>query len=957
MLFKALPCFLWLAVSPVYAQNGQGGQYVPQPPPESIISISPPLQCGLVTKFAGHKIGEGCLRDATNVIYDSDVGVQSRKGYAQFNTTALTGTQAVRRLYNFDAPDGNQYVMAVSSNTIFSAGSSGVFTPVTGLSGLSSTLNTSCVQGLGAFWCVNQTDGLIYWTGTATATVSGDPAGSLINTFRNRLIIADVSGNQSRIYGSGHLSGTDWTTSSAATSPFIISIYGTNDGDKITCLMGTYSDAFMIGTESRIYALYGFDNDDFGVREISREVGCVDQTSVKEMDGSLYWLSRRGIERMRGTGIDWKASYPIIDIVQEIIDAAGNSQLFLDASQADFELGNLSVSGTNAAMSATLSPGNVVPSSWSHTDTSETDFLLGTLTFVSTLTTSGSLELDVATYTNVNFDNFSDGDLTANPIWTLVGSWSVTGGRMTYVSGGGTGLAAVPASIDRTERAVIFEFDAQNTGDTGFLVGSLVSDSGVGYQVRHTAGSVDTVQVCSTISNFTCTDNLINTPQATTSNVSYRLIFSTTSRIELFLDGVSIGTAATYTATSFTKVGVLANNTAISFDNIRLNYFESTGTWVSPIFDTAMSTPVWSTFTPDVNTPVGTSISFEIQASTDSDDTFESFTAQTSGAKIAAKAARYLRYQATLATTVSTQTPTFSSVELSARTTGYFISQARNPGTEITAWGLFQCNFAQNGGDFTFWIATGATANAATRSTATWNLQTNNTAISIATAPFVAYRVLFDIDAGTEVPTLQDCTINYEAGSARPEVAAGVHDHRYHLFYTSSTDSGAANINALVLDQFDRWSFWDSMKARSASRFRGDLLVGDGAATGKIYRLYTGNSDDGASITSRIRTRDFDGENWRAEKSFGPLFLELSPEEDSADDVNLTVNAYIDISNKYTLGTVNLNEDSGVIAARVPWPLDTQNTGRYISIELSNTGTAPWRFYRGALRNRVLREE
>src|SRR3990167_8660549 len=101
--------------------------------------------------------------------------------------------------------------------------------------------------------------------------------------------------------------------------------------------MGTYSDAFMIGTESRLYALYGFDNDDFAVREISREIGCVDQTSVKEMDGSLYWLSRRGLERMRGTGIEWKVSYPIIDIVQEIIDEAGNSQIFLHASQADFE--------------------------------------------------------------------------------------------------------------------------------------------------------------------------------------------------------------------------------------------------------------------------------------------------------------------------------------------------------------------------------------------------------------------------------------------------------------------------------------------------------------------------------------------------------------------------------------------------------------------------------------------
>jgi len=50
--------------------------------------------------------------------------------------------------------------------------------------------------------------------------------------------------------------------------------------------------------EDEIYGVYGFGRNDFVVRTLSTEVGCIEDKSVQEKDGALYWLSRRGIEKM-----------------------------------------------------------------------------------------------------------------------------------------------------------------------------------------------------------------------------------------------------------------------------------------------------------------------------------------------------------------------------------------------------------------------------------------------------------------------------------------------------------------------------------------------------------------------------------------------------------------------------------------------------------------------------------
>ncbi len=88
--------------------------------PSSTTQEIPPTTCGLVTRYSSNVIPDGCLQEARNVIFDQDYGIQRRPGYGLCNATTI-GPYAIRRLYEFDAPSGTKYIVAVSSDKVYSA--------------------------------------------------------------------------------------------------------------------------------------------------------------------------------------------------------------------------------------------------------------------------------------------------------------------------------------------------------------------------------------------------------------------------------------------------------------------------------------------------------------------------------------------------------------------------------------------------------------------------------------------------------------------------------------------------------------------------------------------------------------------------------------------------------------------------------------------------------------------
>jgi len=916
-------------------------------------------QCGLVTRYASSQIGDTCLTEAENIYLDEDAGISRRKGFAKFNTTAAS-SQSVRGVWPFRATDGTEYMVALSSQTMYQSDGDGEFSAISpALAGKSATEDMDCQQCLGRLWCVNGSDTMFFWDGTSTGSVSGAPTCSAIDCFRNRVILGNCSGTLSQLRMSGELDGTDYTipASPVSTSPAVISLGGVNDGKRLRCVMGTYQDVLVMGKEDSTWGLYGFDRRDFAVREISREVGCVENRSVREKQGSLYWLSKRGVEKMTGPSIT-RVSDPVRDLVDTIIVSGGNSRSNTDSSQTDFEAGNLTASGPGAPMSATISPGNIVPSSATLLDNTTSLFSLGTCSGCG-VNPNGYVHFSGITSTYVfrydaNVSPTNDG-------WSITGSptESVSGGSLTFTcssgsdtlykktfsgsSGVGTNTMLVARgqnSAPNTDTTLIFQF---NKGSTVF--GAVYIST---WQVVYRANGLVNAGV----------ETLVQPAYST-----YTVIVGTITNpaVYFYRNGV-FKASGTISASPTVSEATIRCNTAASPATVFVDFFHistdiphplntdfvSVATFTSRILDTTFSTPTFGSL--DVTSfPIsGTTLSYSIRSSTSpNNDLWSSYASIANNTQPSDKS-RYAQYRATFSQSGLTESPGITIVTLPSATTGYFISQCRNPGTAITDWGLFQCNQVLNNGGITFSISTGPTCNSVTRTTATFTAQTNNTVISVATAAYVAYRVLFDLDSGTETPTLNDCTINWDEGTSRPALASEVYRDRYYLAYTSGTSGTVVNDRLLVLDSRDQWVLHDAPNCSSLGLYNRKLYCGDSASTGFVYQMDVGQDDDGASFTSTIKTKDFDFGNTWQKKELKRMYYDLAGLPDPGYAISLTPSYTIDAStDTFSLNAINLNEDySRFIAAKVPADLSNNVSARWFSFGLTHSGLqGPWKVF------------
>lgn len=874
--------------------------------------------CGLVTRYASSQINDTCLQEALNVYLDEDAGISRRKGFAKYNTTALPDTDPVRGLWSFRANDGTEYLVALTSQSLLSSNGQGSFVQISGLNGLSATQDMDCSQCLGKLWCVNGSDTMFSWDGSSTDTVSTAPTCQAIDCFRNRVVLGNCSGTLSQLRMSGELDGTDYTipTTAVSTSPVSLSIGGINDGNKLVGIMGVYQDVLVMGKLDSTYGLYGFDRDDFAVREISREVGLVDNRSAREKQGSLYWLSKRGIEKMTGPSIT-RVSDPVRDLIDTIIVAGGNSRSVTDTTQADFQAGNIIGSGAGATMSATISPFNVVPGSWSIVDSS----FDGTKS--SCAVVNGALQISTgAPFFNSGFEN---GDFNR---WTNVG-WS-TSTLGASVSNRSYTAATYPPDGQGAAANISAVVEIYNSGDNSIMWSSTTHAGNFG--------------------GMTSNPVLVNVSSQSVEQIyvkAYSGVYSThvltSAAFPNWQNGFKYGWTHSCYIPGSDRCTLIFDIEERS-DGVAF----SSGIFTRDSYTTNFSTPTWgifgATFTAAIN---GSTITFQTQSSRNG-SSWDSLVSASDTFKILSGQSQQIRYVATFKQSISTQVVVVSSVSLEASTTGYFVGQCRNPGTSISSWGLFQCNLAENDGNITFQVSTGATCNDSIQSTSPWTTQTNNSVVNIATTQYVAYRALFSIDSATQTPTLNDCTINWNEGTSRPSVSAEVYRERYYLAYTSGTSGTVANDHIAVLDSRDQWVLHDAPNCSALGIYNRKLYCGDSGSSGRVYSMDSGHDDDGSAFSSKIKTKDFDMGNTFQKKILKRMYFDMAGIPDQSYSITLTPSYTIDAStDTFSLQDIDLNEDySRFIAPKVPASLDYNTTGRWFNFGLENSGTqGPWKVF------------
>lgn len=884
---------------------------------EAVISLTSFKDCGFISRFSPNKIDPQCFQNLQNAILDQDLSILRRNGYATYNATPCTGMQSVRALFPFYATDGSQYLVIQSSGSMFSSKGDGLCTPIPGLAGLSLTAQMSCTQGLGYLWCTDGVDPVFQTNVVTTATVASAPIGKYIGFFRNRIVISNVNANLTSVYLSGELNGTDWSlpTVTLSTSPAIIRINGVNDGLGVKCLMGEYQNGFYIGRDYDLWVLQGYDLRDFSLRRVSDQIGCMDQNSTQEVNNALYWLSHRGVEQLTGTQINW-ASYPIDPTIKTIITAAGNSQSQTFTSQSDWQAGNLTASGPGAPISATISPGNIVPSTWTITDQSSAT--VGAI-YSFTSATSGSVSLAQIITVNPGFENGTFGG------WTATGGFSIRPNIETANCPGNYSAGITTASMNSSLFANFRVYD----GVSGAVL--ISKSAGFGSQVPCNFGTnID-------VSTLTATTIKIGVESP---DGSQTLISNSFNRPQGF---VSI-------------IGGKSGN-RFYFD-LNQPYYSSSGTYTSATFDTSFSTPVWGIFYSSytASVPFDTRINFQVQTATSSSGVFTSAVSVSTGSNIVISSRRFIRYISTFSSNPSELhlngvTPLLGSVTLNAATTGYYITPCV---TAIgnTGWGIFSVNAVTNGGSFTFYMSTSGVscAQAINPATANWTVVTPNSIPAITVSSYTAVRALFSVDVATQVPLINDITVNWNAGASRPPVASSNYQDKYWLFYTTSSAVGASNDHAVIFDQNQHWQLYDDQRAASAAIYLNSLYIGDAQATGTVYLMDTGSSDAGGNFNFAFTTPDMDGGDPLSPKQFSRAYVALSAPSATTDGAQLNCNYSLNgSSTTYSLGTVDLSESteqSGYFVAKLPFPSGQPTTGQWINLSCSNVGSVgPIRLY------------
>ena len=920
---------------------------------DQVWTMPNPKDCGLITRFSPNQLPPGCLQSVNNIYFDNDWSMMRRGGYSLYNLTPINtpAIGAVKGLWPFYSTDGTKYLVAFSSGAMWSSKADGAWTAITGLGGLSASAEMQCVQAMGYLWCTDEIDAVFKTNVISTATVTLAPQGTLISTYKNRIVIAGVSGNQTQLYLSGELDGDDWALNlypQLSTSPAIIDISGTNDGDKINCLMGQFQGQFLVGRNYDLYALYGNDNRSFGLSKVSQQIGCIEPKSIQEVNNVLFWVSKRGVEAYTGTQIT-PASYSIAPTINQIIAAAGNGRSQTLTSQADWQSGNLCASGPGACMSADVSISNVVPSSWSHIDSSTADFSTGDSAQISLITTGDGAMSSGQLISNSGFEagSFSG--------WTKSGT--IITAMQNAVSLGCQGLYADNSSWnvnswtarDRNARTascetctpptptpLISELRVINASDSSRLYFSLITNSQAAALCVKLSFDVSTQTVPMQIVFL----DKLEVAESITSGVFY----STQIPGGIIYAGYAKDTSCSGLG------GVNPRKCNNIYVDIQQPIYVVSSTFTSACFDTSLSTPTWGPFSIQVTTSSLSQSTYSTMVATSCSGQFDSAATVSANEKMLSAGKEAIKYQVNFTNSASSATDIIDSISLSAETTGYYISECILVSSP-TSYGLFQANGVSNGGSLSFWISTGATCSASTSTLATWTPQAVNSQISVTTAtPYIAARVLFSIDSATQTPTLNDMTFNWNQGSNRPPTASAQYQDRYYLFYTTGTVGSPHNDHAAVLDFNNKWTLLDDINAYSATLYLNQLYIGDSNDAGNVYLMESGQSDNGSPFTMSFKTADLDMGNPAQNKSFSRLWMFVGSQANPAQSINLSCSYQLDgSSTSYALGSYDLAgvpEQSGYAVAKFPFPAGQPARGHWISISCSYSGTdGPARIY------------
>lgn len=781
------------------------------------------LAGGMNDSVPGNMIADNEAVSITNFHINTDSrGLDQRSGSFKQNITQLSGNTAVDT-QSYTKTNGNSYLLSVASRTIsYSIDNGSNWTTL-----ITTATNGSVWDGVGFlddnFYMVTQNDGGWYFTGSGFLPAGSMPSGKYIENYQNRLFVANTSTYPYRLFFSGLLQPTTWTT----TTDYI------DFPESITGIGEPVDGGLPVYTLNTTWMLRGTGPTNFYLTQISGKIGCADNRTIQNtiIDGQEYQVflslgpngSRKNLYGLLGDAL-----VPLGDKVENLIDSIAifdtSNRIFQWDVQSEFAEGSVSgtyVSGTDAVK---LSTASQLDSDAAH--------FTGTMVNVDTSAVSGRLTLS-----GVQNFSFEYGTTTDANDWTEgvnafnIGRTSETSAQHnTYVMAGGTDSSCV---IDQTVSAQTFRIlNSENTTLASYSFTVTTSYQKFDFDASAYLGQSIKLSL-----------NGNKSSSFGPSGCGIAPIFSIAVSDAFILKSSTI---------SFYSKAYGTDNKKIAYDLI---LSVATGSYTSRTFDTTFSSAAW--MPSSVSTAAfGNTLAFKTQSSVDG-NTWTSTVSWNPGAGDSPSSAynRYFRYVLEITTTsTGTDLPYLDSIELNARnSSGSYTSEVRDSGASNSAWNTFNAN-PTGDGTIAYFYRTSSTV--AGIDGEAWSSIASGSDVA-GSARHFQWKSDFSITNSTHDPTLERIIQNYtsSSGSLQPTDSV-VWDDEYWLSFQDDDGDDEYNNKILVMNKEGNFSQFTGLNVYGFSVIN-RLLVGgdsinDGVNGGYVRQLDIGETDDGATVNASV---------------------------------------------------------------------------------------------------------
>jgi hypothetical protein len=916
----------------------------------------------VVTQFGGLNdtdpsatLANGQAQDLLNVEASlTGNAILKRSGFSRAAALSVSTSPVNGSFFFVDANGNNQVIVCQDHNCAKSTNNAAFSVFLTTAGGTAIPTRWSFVQINGAVYGANDLrDAVFKYDGTTLSYPATIPAGSILELTKDRMVVADVGGNPNGVYYSQSGVYTNFTTGLNSVDPYVDSIG--SPGNRTSGLKYALGRLFIFKTSSITSCFLG-DQYTSRCTALSNNIGTSDPLSIVEIPGAIVFRGQDG----NFWSID--QSYTLSLMSRQISNliktqSKGSTQSNTQTSQSDWNAG---AQFPSASWNTSTTAGSVFPSSVDFLSNSTATFALGSLTNV-----AFTPDFKVSISSSWAFDDFGDGDFTTGRT-----TWTITGGNPTDfridpahgifpvtdgLPSAYTTLTGVANSSGSWKFTFYYTTNLANScqGVKSYCIDYRFAESGNGdfYSLRIEDRSNTTDKKISIIKSISSSETtLVSTDTFSVPagvEADFEVQRSTDGRMWIYGNSVFLSSTTADTDVS----GIVKTELVMARDvvhgvetfltDLSWTQYSNPGIIVSTIYDTSYTNPVWgplsSTFTL-VNSEG--QVDFYTQTSTSpNNDMWDGLVAASDTVKIGSSQKRYIRYQLELYTFISTKTPTVSTLDLAAATTGQFVTQCIQPGSGITSWGILSCAETKSGNGSLVYYATSAVSCANLPATApnTWQSSlSNNATITISTnvAMAIGFRSL--LTSATDQAQVDACTVFWTNGVVSPPSWGTYDSVKNAIYWTSAINNSSSNNRVLKYDlNLGEW-FPFGISANAINNIQTNTYFGD--STGGYWNLYGGvSNDNGSAINAYWKSKDFSAGAPFQDKSFNRISLVTKNQVTG----NMTAT--------YTLGnnssrsyTISLSTTSGANYVHSNYALPLLSPQQFLNLNLGNNSSTPF---------------